>query len=140
MVTREELLKQPEYWTAQTQIMLYDQAAKFMERNNMNRSQLAEYLGVSKGYVTQLLSGDYNHRMSKFFELALAIGLVPIVDFVPIENVIENDAQGCIKQLAAIVPTYDANNTKELCLVSRSWDNEQKTNELNTNEEMPNVG
>lgn len=140
MITREELLKQPEYWTAQTQIMLYDQAAKFMERNNMNRSQLAEYLGVSKGYVTQLLSGDYNHRMSKFFELALAIGLVPIVDFVPVENVIENDAQGSIKQLAAIVPTYDANNTKELCLVSRNWDNEQKINELNTNEEIPNVG
>ena len=47
-----------------------------MAETGRNKSQLAEYLGVSKGYVSQLLNGDYDHRMSKFFELALAFGMV----------------------------------------------------------------
>ena len=73
---REEVLKSPEYWKAKTQIELYKLAEKFMAETGRNKSQLAEYLGVSKGYVPQLLNGDYDHRMSKFFELALAFGMV----------------------------------------------------------------
>ncbi len=46
-----------------------------MAETGRNKSQLAEYLGVSKGYVSQLLNGDYDHCMSKFFELALAFGM-----------------------------------------------------------------
>ena len=47
-----------------------------MAVTDRHKSQLAEYLGVSKGYVSQLLNGDYDHCMSKFFELALAFGMV----------------------------------------------------------------
>lgn len=89
---RKEVLKSPEYWTAKTQIELYNQAKKFMEESGRNQSQLADYLGVSKGYVSQLLNGDYNHRLSKFFELALAFGVVPQIDFVPVEEYIKSDA------------------------------------------------
>lgn len=89
---RKEVLKSPEYWTAKTQIELYNQAKKFMEESGRNQSQLADYLGVSKGYVSQLLNGDYNHRLSKFFELALAFGVVPQIDFVPVEEYIKADA------------------------------------------------
>ena len=72
---REEVLKSPEYWEAKTLIELYNLAEKFMALTDRHKSQLAEYLGVSKGYVSQLLNGDYVHRMSKFFELALAFGM-----------------------------------------------------------------
>ena len=84
---REEVLKSPEYWTAKTQVELYNLAEKFMAETGRNKSQLAEYLGVSKGYVSQLLNGDDDHRMSKFFELALAFGMVPQIDFVPVEEI-----------------------------------------------------
>ena len=47
-----------------------------MAETDRHKSQLAEYLGVSKGYLSQLLNGDYDHCMSKFFELALAFGMV----------------------------------------------------------------
>lgn len=90
-MTREELLRQPEYWETKAQIELYDRASKFMQEHGMNRTKLAEHLGVSKGYVTQLLNGDYDHRMSKFFELALQFGYVPQIDFKPIEEIINND-------------------------------------------------
>lgn len=88
---REEVLKSPEYWTAKTQVELYNLAEKFMAETGRNKSQLAEYLGVSKGYVSQLLNGDYDHRMSKFFELALAFGMVPQIDFVSVEDYVKED-------------------------------------------------
>lgn len=90
---RKEVLNSPEYWTAKTQVDLYSQAQKYMEKTGKNKSQLAEYLGVSKGYVSQLLNGDYDHRLSKFFELALAFGVVPQIDFIPIEDYVKEDMQ-----------------------------------------------
>lgn len=90
-MTREELLKSAEYWISTTQIALYNCADAYMKETGKNRTQLAEHLGVSKGYVTQLLSGDYDHRMSKLIELALAFGFVPKLNFIPIDRYIEQD-------------------------------------------------
>lgn len=91
-MNRKEVLKSPEYWTAKTQIELYNQAKRFMKESGRNQTQLADYLGVSKGYISQLLNGDYDHRLSKFFELALAFGVVPQIEFVPVEDYIKDDA------------------------------------------------
>lgn len=126
---RKELLKSPEYWTAGAQIELYNQARKFMKSNNMNRKKLAEYLGVSKGYVTQLLSGDYDHRMSKFFELALAFGVIPKIDFVPIEEYIQSESitQAVSITTEAMCSDWRNNDTVEQsardCLNAYSSDN-----------------
>lgn len=89
---RKELLKSPEYWTAGIQIMLYNCAENFMEATGKNRTQLAEHLGVSKGYVSQLLNGDYDHKLSKLVELSLAFGYVPKVDFIPVDDYVEHDS------------------------------------------------
>ena len=91
VMKREDILKNPEYWIAQIQTTLYNCAEKYMSENEMNRSQLAKHLGVSKGYVSQLLNGDYDHKLSKFVELALAFGVVPKIDFQPIEEAISED-------------------------------------------------
>lgn len=88
---RDELLSSPEYWIAKTQIGLYNCAEEFMTANGMNRTGLAQHLGVSKGYVTQLLSGDYNYSLSKLTELALAMGYVPEISFTPVADVIARD-------------------------------------------------
>lgn len=90
---RNELLKDPVYWTTTLQMELYRQMETFMQKHSMNKSKLAEHLGCSKGYVTQLLSGDYDHKLSKFVELSLAIGKIPRFDFVDIDEFIENDSQ-----------------------------------------------
>lgn len=91
-MTREELISSPEYWMTNAQIELYNCASKFMNEHEMNRKQLAEHLGVSKSYVTQLLSGDFDHRLSKFMELSIAFGYVPELVFTPIEKFIERDS------------------------------------------------
>lgn len=88
---RKEILRSPSYWAAKIQLSLYEKALGFMEARGFNRSQLASHLGVSRGYVTQLLAGDYDHRLSKFVELSLAFGYIPKIDFVPIDDAIKED-------------------------------------------------
>lgn len=91
IMERKELLKSPNYWISKIQLGLYDCADEFMERHGMNRTQLAEHLNVSKGYVSQLLNGDYDHRLSKFVELALAFGYIPSITFTPMEEYIAQE-------------------------------------------------
>jgi transcriptional regulator with XRE-family HTH domain len=90
-MTREELLKNPSYWTAGIQMELYRQIEQFMSMHQMNKTQMAEYLGCSKGYVTQLLNGDFDHKLSKFVELALAINKVPEISFCDVDEYILSD-------------------------------------------------
>ena len=63
-----------------------------MKRTHKNSSQLAEYLGCSKGYVSQLLNGNFDHKISKLVEVSLAIGKAPNIEFTDIsEYILEND-------------------------------------------------
>lgn len=90
-MTREEILRSPEYWIAQIQIALYNRAEEYMQDNNLTRTQLAKKLGVSKGYVSQLLNGDYDHKLSKLVELAIAFDVVPKIEFQRIDTVVNQD-------------------------------------------------
>lgn len=100
-MTREELLKSPAYWTTKLQMELYRQITSFMENNHMNKTQLAEYLGCSKGYVTQLLNGDFDHKLSKFIELSMAINKIPEVSFSDIDEYILSDQKEFVLQASS---------------------------------------
>ena len=91
---REELIKSKEYWLAKLQIDLFNEVEAYMEKHNLNRTQFAKKLGVSKGYVSQILNGEADHRISKFTELALAIDLVPSVSFEKIEDLLHRENAG----------------------------------------------
>lgn len=98
---REELVKNSVYWTTALQMELYRQIDVFMQKRGMNKTQLAEYLGFSKGYVTQLLSGDYDHKISKFIELSLAIGKIPEFSFVDVDEYIESEKTAYVSVVSA---------------------------------------
>ncbi len=88
---REDILKSPAYWTANIQIELFRCAIQYMKEKGINRKQLADQLGVSRSYVTQVLNGDFDHRLSKLVSLALEFGYVPKIDFIKIENYIQKE-------------------------------------------------
>ncbi len=88
---REELIQSEEYWLAKLQIDLFNKVEAYMKANNLTRTQFAKKLGVSKGYVSQILNGEADHRLSKFVELALAIGLCPNVSFEKIDDLLHRD-------------------------------------------------
>lgn len=91
---REELLKSKEFWIGEIQLSLFELITDYLKKNKMNRTQFAQKMGVSKGYVSQIINGDFDHRISKFVELAMFIGKVPRVSFQDIEEVLKVDELG----------------------------------------------
>jgi len=89
MIKREDLLKSPEYWFVNAQSDLYGLVATYMEKEGINQSQLAERLGCTKGYVSQILRGEFNYTLKKLIELALAIGMVPKITYKSLDSVID---------------------------------------------------
>lgn len=83
---REELIKSKEYSLAKIQIDLFNEVEKYMKENNLNRKELAEKFGVSKGYISQILNGNADHRLSKIVELSVGIGLAPVISFKKIDK------------------------------------------------------
>ena len=83
---RKKLLSSKEYWLSKIQIDLFNQVSSYLENNNMTRTELAKSLGVTKGYISQVLNGDSDHRISKMVELSLAIGQVPDIKFKNLEE------------------------------------------------------
>ncbi len=90
---RTELLNNEGYWIAKLQTNLYRELSAFMERNKMNSTQLANHLGCSKSYVSQLLNGNFDHKISKLVELSLAIGKAPVLEFIDINSLTENEKE-----------------------------------------------
>ena len=85
-MNRTELLKSTAYWTQMLQLDVLELVNGYMKKHNMSPAQFAQHLGVSKGYVSQLLNGNFDHRISKLVELALACESVPSLSFENAEN------------------------------------------------------
>ncbi len=112
-MTREELIQSKEYWMAKLQIDLFNEVEDYMIKNALNRVQFAEKLGVSKGYISQVLNGEADHRMSKFVELALSIGLVPNLTFEKLEDLLSREKSG-----ATHISSLDIERSKDILLQS----------------------
>ena len=82
-INKRNKYESPAYWTQLIQLMLHDNIKRYLEENNMTRSEFAERLGVSKGYVSQILNGDFDHKLSKLTELILACDMIPRIELVP---------------------------------------------------------
>lgn len=96
MITRKELISSKEYWLVKFQSALYEQVEKYLVENNISKTDFSKKLGVSKGYVSQILNGDFDHKISKFIELSLAINKVPFVRFENLEKCIFLDSVGAL--------------------------------------------
>ncbi|MTK52995.1 helix-turn-helix transcriptional regulator [Paludibacter sp.] len=90
-MTREELICSPGYIITKIQMDLFDQVSQYLKENGNSQTKLAEKLGVSKGYISQILNGNYDHRISKLVELSLAVGIIPTLSFQSKEQYIIQD-------------------------------------------------
>ncbi|MCL4483071.1 MAG: hypothetical protein M1445_10785 [Bacteroidetes bacterium] len=48
-------------------------------------------LGVSKGYISQVMKGEFNYTLKKLIELSLAVGKAPVISFKPISEIIQTE-------------------------------------------------
>jgi transcriptional regulator with XRE-family HTH domain len=104
---REKLLKSEGYWMAQLQSNLFGTVEKYLKNEKISRQSLASKLGVSKGYISQILNGDFDHKMSKMVQLSLACNYVPVLTFVNADEYILNDQNNKVYDLIPMIkPTY----------------------------------
>ena len=107
MKTKEELLKTQEYWFETIQNEIYRQLNEYMKVNNISRTKLAEEMKVSKGYITQILSGDFNCSLRKLIELSLFIKKAPIIEFKSLNSIISEYS-------SKVVVPYNSYNHKQV--------------------------
>lgn len=99
MISREEIIRSKEFWLVRLQSTLYEQVEKYLKDNGITKTEFATKLGVSKGYISQILNGDYDHKLSKFIELSLAINKVPLLKLVDLEECMDFDRKGFLNSL-----------------------------------------
>lgn len=83
---RAELVNSREYWITKFQIELFNELYSFMKSKGWNKTRLAKELGVTKGYISQILNGNFDHKISKLVDLSLAMRKAPQLKFEPIEQ------------------------------------------------------
>ncbi len=113
---RDKLLRSKEWWLTHIQNDLYNIIKSYKESNGKKNVDIAKKLKVSKGYVSQLLSGNYDHKLSKMVELALEFGKAPQVEFIDIEDYIKQDELN-LKSISITVPAnYSTQISKQSSL------------------------
>ena len=101
-ISREELLRSPEYWEEYIKIDLFNIVQDYLDENKLNRRELADRMGVSRGYISQVLNGDSDHRLSKIVAFALQAGKAPCIYFRDLEQALEDDRNG-----KSAIPDFD---------------------------------
>lgn len=104
---REELLISPDYWVAKAQTDLFNQVNDYLRESKISRNDLAKTLGVTKGYVSQVLNGNCDHRLSKIVELSMAIGKVPTITFQDLQMILDDDKNDLIRVKVDYTVTYN---------------------------------
>lgn len=89
MNTLEERYYDADFWTGKIQLELFRLIQDYLKTEGLSQNKFAEQLGVSKGYISQVLNGDFDHRLSKLVSLALAVGKVPKIEYVDIESIVQ---------------------------------------------------
>jgi predicted XRE-type DNA-binding protein len=92
MITRDELLKSSDYWIEIIQNKIYNDLAEYIENNKIPNKQIAEILGLSKGRVSQILSGgNLNFRLDTLVKLCMTIGKIPDFHLIDVSEFIAKD-------------------------------------------------
>lgn len=96
-MTREELLRSNEWWLAEIQNDLYKVIYDHMNKHHLKKKDIAEKLNVSKGYISQVLNGHFDHKISKLIDLAMAFGKVPQISYIDLDEYIREHDKGEVK-------------------------------------------
>lgn len=116
---REKLLNQPSYWVEGINSFLYNAILDYMEAKDMNRTKMAEHLGISKGRVSQILNdGEINFSIEKVIQIALKVDKFPVFDFINKQEYLrELDKTRVLKEIEG---NYENDNFSKVELGNKS--------------------
>lgn len=92
----KELENDPEYIAEGLALELAVSAFKKMTIDGISRKELADRLDVSRGYVSQILSGKTNMTVLTVCKLAVALGMRPEVRIADPANIYLNESAGYV--------------------------------------------
>ncbi len=111
-MSRKDLLTSQEYVTTKIQLSLLDLIENYRIKKQLTQTGLSEELGVSKGYISQLLRGTYDHKISKLVELALSCNYMPILKFIDLDEYVTNDSLDKIYELKIVNRSNETQSTQ----------------------------
>jgi transcriptional regulator with XRE-family HTH domain len=82
MLSKKELLKDPNYLLSTYQLEIYRQILLYKKENDLTQKELANKLNVSDAYISQILNGNFNFTLKKLIELGLMMGKIPHIEFI----------------------------------------------------------
>jgi transcriptional regulator with XRE-family HTH domain len=77
MYTKERLVRGEGYWMETIQQTIYEALLAYMDKHDLNKTELATKLGFTRGYVSQLMNGNFNLSQKKIIQLLLKLDMVP---------------------------------------------------------------
>ncbi len=104
---RANLLKSKDYIVSTIQLALLNLIGDYKKKKKLKDYQLANELGVSKGYVSQLLNATFDHKISKVVDLALACNKMPLIYFVDLDEFIRQDADDKVFAIFPVIRPRD---------------------------------
>jgi len=108
MITREDLIKSSEYWIETIQNKVFSDFIEYIEKNKISNKSLANSLGLSKGRISQILSGEnLNFRLDTLVKLCLAIKRVPYFKLFDINDFVIKDKFASNSIIFMNYETYD---------------------------------
>lgn len=93
-MNRNSMLRRKSYWLKKMQVELYNEMLDFVKANELSQKDIAERLGVSKGYVSKLFNGKIDHKLSKVVDLAFLMDKVPIINYPQLKNYEDKEERG----------------------------------------------
>ncbi len=93
MISREELLKSEEYWFETIQNDIFRMVNEYLEQKGINQSELANKLGVTKGYISQIMNGNFNYTLKKLIELSVKLDKAPVLELKDLNLTIAEDSK-----------------------------------------------
>jgi len=85
---------------------------KMLKDKQITRKQLADRIGVTKGHISQLLSGEHNMTLETAAEIFYALGCQITVEAIPIKVDTYADVLACCQEIQAVLTDEEPTSPK----------------------------
>lgn len=94
MSLRKRIISTPGYWIEKVNMLMHDAILSFKNSRNMKNKDLAKYLELSEGRVSQILNtGETNFTVESLTKLSLKIGKVPEFNLIDINDYLQKERE-----------------------------------------------
>ncbi len=95
-MTREEVVRSTSYWLTHLHGDVFRLLNEYMTKNSFDAQQAAKGLDLPPRFIKEVLSESFNPSLYNLLGLALTLGCVTVVKFVPVEEFLKAENESTI--------------------------------------------